>query len=172
MKNTKAMVRNLALAALFAALVTVATALAQIPIPGGMGYIHLGDAMVYLAAVILPFPYAAVAVAVGAGLADFLSGFAVYVLPTALIKALLTLAFTSKKERILTPRNLFAPLIGAVITVVGYGVAEGFLYGWTAAIVQGFLYNAIQALGSAAAFFILGLLLDKANLKNRLRRGL
>lgn len=56
-------------AALFAALVYVGT-MFSIPIPGGQGYMHLGDSLNYLCAVMLPFPYSAAAAAVGAALSD------------------------------------------------------------------------------------------------------
>ena len=53
-------------AALFAAAIAVMTAyMFHIPIPTG-GYIHLGDALIYLAACLLPAPYAAAAAAAAA----------------------------------------------------------------------------------------------------------
>ena len=49
--------------ALFAASITVVTAyMLHIPLPTG-GYIHLGDALIYLAACLLPVPCAAAAAA-------------------------------------------------------------------------------------------------------------
>ena len=46
------------LAALFAAAIALATAyLLHIPLPTG-GYVHLGDTLIYLAACLLPTPYA------------------------------------------------------------------------------------------------------------------
>ena len=57
--------RLLCLAALFAGAIAVTTAyLLHIPIPTG-GYIHLGDALIYLAACLLPAPYAVGAAMVG-----------------------------------------------------------------------------------------------------------
>ena len=74
-------------AALFAAAIAVMTAyMFHIPIPTG-GYIHLGDALIYLAACLLPAPYAAAAAAAGAGLADLLTA-PMWVLPTLIIKPL------------------------------------------------------------------------------------
>ncbi len=96
--------RLLTTTALFAAAITVMTAyMLHIPLPTG-GYIHLGDALIYLAACLLPVPYAAAAAAIGAGLADLLTA-PMWVLPTLVIKAVLVLFFTSKSERILCPRN-------------------------------------------------------------------
>lgn len=57
------------MAALFAAIITVVTAYV-LRIPTGNGYIHLGDSFIFLAASLLPLPYAIAAAAVGAGLAD------------------------------------------------------------------------------------------------------
>ena len=57
----------LIMSALFAAAIAVMTAyLLHIPIPTG-GYIHVGDALIYLAACLLPTPHAVGAAMVGAG---------------------------------------------------------------------------------------------------------
>ena len=62
------------MAALFAAIITVVTAYV-LHIPTGNGYIHLGDSFIFLAASLLPLPYAIAAAAVGAGLADALTAY-------------------------------------------------------------------------------------------------
>ena len=65
--NQQTHLRQLVLTALFASAITVMTAyILHIPIPTG-GYIHLGDALIYLAACLLPAPYAAAAAAQGGG---------------------------------------------------------------------------------------------------------
>ena len=59
--SRKENLHQLTVTALFAAAITVMTAyMLHIPIPTG-GYIHLGDTLIYLAACLLPFPYAAAA---------------------------------------------------------------------------------------------------------------
>ena len=96
----------LAVSAMFAAMVTVTTAyLFHIPIGSNGGYIHVGDAFIYLAAAFLPLPYAAAASAVGAALADVLTGAAVYAIPTLIIKALMVVPFTYKGSRVISRRN-------------------------------------------------------------------
>ena len=61
--------------AMFAAMITLTTAyLFHIPVGVNGGYIHFGDAFIYLAAGLLPMPYACAAAAIGGGLADFVSG--------------------------------------------------------------------------------------------------
>ena len=120
--------RLLCLAALFAGAIAVTTAyLLHIPIPTG-GYIHLGDALIYLAACLLPAPYAVGAAMVGAGLADLLTA-PLWVVPTLLIKALVALLFTSRGPRLLCPRNGAALLLACLLSYLFMsdirGVREG-----------------------------------------------
>ncbi len=75
-------------AALFAALIYVSTRFMQIPIAASGGYIHPGDCLCLLAAWLLPLPYGIAASAIGTMLADLLSGYAVYALPSFIIKAI------------------------------------------------------------------------------------
>ena len=115
--------RLLTTTALFAAAITVMTAyMLHIPLPTG-GYIHLGDALIYLAACLLPVPYAAAAAAIGAGLADLLTA-PMWVLPTLVIKAVLVLFFTSKSECILCPRNWAAVVAAGLFSPAAYALAN------------------------------------------------
>ena len=91
------------MAALFAAIITVVTAYV-LHIPTGNGYIHLGDSFIFLAASLLPMPYAIAAAAVGAGLADALTA-PIWVIATVIIKSLIVLPFTSKKDKIISRRQ-------------------------------------------------------------------
>ena len=62
---------TMAAAGLFAAMITVMTAyICHIPYGANGGYIHFGDALIYLAAVFLPRPYALAAAAIGGGAAS------------------------------------------------------------------------------------------------------
>lgn len=152
--------------AMFAALVTGLTFFPKIPIPGG-GYVHLGDAMIYLAASFLPFPYAIAAAAIGGGLADLLSGYAAYAPFTILVKALLTITFTYKNEKILSKRNFIAPLAGLIITPGIYFATDWILYGIGAA-TPGIIWNVCQAAASMIVFYIVAAAFDKMQLKNKL----
>ena len=67
-------VKYMAVTGLFAAMITIMTAyIAHIPVGVNGGYSHFGDSLIYLAAVLLPTPYALVAAAIGGGLADLLT---------------------------------------------------------------------------------------------------
>ena len=133
----------LTITALFAAAIAVMTAyLLHIPIPTG-GYIHLGDALIYLAACLLPVPYAAAAAAIGAGLADLLTA-PMWVLPTLVIKAVLVLFFPA-----------------------AYALAGCAMTGTMAAFVPQFLGTLIQGIGSGALFIVITPALDGVKLKAR-----
>ena len=72
--------------AIFTAIIVLATSIIKISTGLGEGYIHLGDSIIYLTACILPFPYCLIAGALGGALADIISGFAIWSIPTVIIK--------------------------------------------------------------------------------------
>ncbi len=162
-KKTQTHLKNMVLAALFAAMVYVFTAFVKIPTH--QGYIHIGDGMIYLAAALLPTPYAMAAGAVGAALSDYLSGYAIWVLPTMLIKALTAALFTCKKDTILNKRNLFSLFPASVVCIAGYYLASAAIYGDFGAALADVPTNFIQSLCSAVLFAALGKSLDKMHFK-------
>ena len=83
-------VKKLTFTGLMAALICVLTMFPHIPIPAGSGYIHLGDGMILLAAMVVG-PLAIPAAAIGSALADLFSGYALYAPATAVIKGLVAL---------------------------------------------------------------------------------
>ncbi len=159
---------QLVLTALFAAAITIMTAyMLHIPIPTG-GYIHLGDALIYLAACLLPAPFAAAAAAIGAGLADLLTA-PVWVLPTLMIKAVIVLFFTSKGERLLCRRNIAAVVLAGLFSPAAYALAGCAMAGTMAAFVPQFLGTLVQGVGSGALFIVIAPALDGVKLKARVR---
>ena len=154
--------RYMVTAAALAGVILVATAfLLHIPIGTVGGYIHLGDAIVYLAACLLPTPYAMLAAAVGCGLADLLSGAAVWVIPTVIVKSLMVMLFTCRNPRILCRHNLLAAVVAGLIGITGYYLAEMLIVSSFVAPLASVLPNAIQGVGSAVAFMALGALTDR-----------
>ncbi|WP_330582507.1 TIGR04002 family protein [Suipraeoptans intestinalis] len=167
MKTTSKSVSYLALSGLFAAVITLTTAyFFHIPYGSNGGYIHVGDAFIFLAAVLLPRPYALAAAAIGGGLADLLTAPA-WAVATVIIKMLITLPFTSNSNKILSSRNLFAPFIALMISASGYYLAEGILFGSFLSPLASLIGSAIQGGGSAGVFFLLATVFDKAGLKRR-----
>ena len=168
MKNKKTL--NLALAAVFAALIFLATMI-HIGIGTSGGYIHLGDTLIYLCAAFLPTPYAVMASAVGAGLADIASGAPLWVVPTIIIKSLSALCLTSKKDTLLTTRNYIALFIGAILCCGGYYIAEVLIYNCGFIVpLASIPMNLIQTVSSAILFIAIGVIFDRMGLKNSLSK--
>ncbi len=167
MKNTKT--KLVVLSALLAAVIALCTRFTSIPIFGGMGYVHIGDAFIFLAAAILPKPYAILASACGGALSDLMSGFVAYILPTAIIKALMALMFAGKKrEKLLSKRNFLSILPAIAILVGGYYVAEVIMYQSFISPLIGMVWNLLQGVFSAAGFAVLATALDKTRLRDRI----
>lgn len=157
---------------LFAGLVYLSTWLFHIPVGVSGGYVHFGDAMVYVAATILPTPYAMAASAIGAGLSDLMSpGGAVWLLPTVLIKPLCCLAFTNRRDTALCPRNIAAIFVAGLVTVAGY-LAAGVVIGGVGGAVASIIPNTVQAVGSGICFLALAAVLEKTKLRAALLRRL
>ena len=148
-------------AGLFAAMTALLTSTLHIPV--GNGYIHCGDAVIFLAAAMLPMPYAVAASAVGGMLADLLSGYAVYALPTFLIKGLLALVFAKiGGEQLFCKRRVLSVILCGIVSIIGYWITAVVLYGgWTAQFIGTVPGNAVQAVGSGALYAAVALALQR-----------
>ena len=123
--------------------------------------------MIFLAATILPRPYALAAAAIGGGLADLLTA-PMWFPVTVVVKMLLVPAFTNKSNKIITLRNVAAVVIGYFVSLTGYFIGEYLIFGSWSVLLVSMFSNFIQIGGSAAGFLILGMVFDKAKLKSRL----
>jgi uncharacterized repeat protein (TIGR04002 family) len=162
LKQTDRKIHTYAVSAVFAAIIMVTTAF--IKVPGPFGFMHIGDAVIFLASAILPFPLAAAASAVGAAAADLIAGYPMYILPTIIIKTLMTLTFIGHKKnnKLVNFRNIIAALSASVIGVVGYFAAELILYGNGA--IMSVPFNALQEAAGIAIFIIIGIAIDRSGL--------
>ena len=167
----KGAVQRAVMTAVFAALICLTTAfLLHIPVGTAGGYIHLGDAFIYLAAAFLPTPFAMAAASIGAGLADILTGAPHWALFTVVIKAAMAACFTSKSTKILCVRNTVAAAAAGVVGMVGYYFAEVLLFGnWITPLWSTLTGGTVQAVGGAVLFWVSGAALDRANVKSRLK---
>lgn len=152
---------------LAAAIIFVITFFLRLPV--GDGYIHAGDASIFLASVILPMPYSAVAAVIGSGLADLACGYAVFLPATAVVKALMTLSFGTG-GRILSWRNASAVLVGIFINTAGYYLASSLIYGSFISAMPEIVGNIAEGLCGGVIFFAVGGFLDaKPHLREALR---
>lgn len=168
MNKVNRKVLNMVYAAVFAAMIFALTRFIQIPVPGGAGYLHFGDAMIYIVASTLGGPWALLASALGAAIAD-LSSVAVYAPISAIVKVLIALPFVfvnKKSEKILTPLTICLTIPSGVITVLGYFLGD--LIVNKAYAVADIPMNIVQAVGSAIIFVVISAAFDAAKLKKKL----
>lgn len=154
--------RQIVYTGVFAALICMLT---MLHIPVGNGYIHLGDSLIYVAACMLPMPYGVIAAAIGGGMSDIMSGYAIYALPTLIIKSLLSLTFyglgAQKPATLYNKRSGGASVLCVLITVVGYAITGRILYGSNAAAIETIPGNLMQGIGSAILFFVFAMALSR-----------
>lgn len=150
------------------AMIFVLTVVIHVPAP--TGYVHFGDVLVYVGAMLLGSPWALIAAALGEGLADIISGFPIYVPATVLIKIGLALPFVlaAKRQRqLLSLRSGMLTVLSGALNVGGYFAAD-LIIDKSYAIVN-IPGNLVQAAGSAVIFLILALALDKTGVTEKFR---
>lgn len=170
--NTSNKTKKIVLTALFAAI--ICTTIAFIPrIPTGFngGYIHLGDIFIYLAAVMLPKPYAMIAAGLGAGLADALTGGMVWFIPTIIIKPIMVLFFTSKSDKLLCKRNVLALFMAGFVGCFGYYLAGAIISGNFIAPLATLYLEVIQPVVSGIIFLVVGYAFDKIKIRERISQA-
>lgn len=168
-KKSNLKLRTIVFTGLFAALVCVLT---MLHIPVGNGYIHIGDSLIYLSSMLLPFPCGMIAGGIGGGLSDLFSGYPAYVIPTFVIKvlnSLLIYIIAKQSQKIINVRSVIASVLSGLITVFGYYFVAVILYGGFKAQLATIPGNIFQAVGSAVIFIVLGLAFDSAKLKDKLK---
>ena len=126
-------IRRLAMSGVMAALVFVMTYLPKVPVPVTGGYVHLGDGMVFLAAMLLG-PMGVAASAVGSALSDLVGGYITYLVPTFLIKGVMALIAWKLYKPGKWLQTAIAFIIAEAVMVAGYFVFETVLYGVPAAL--------------------------------------
>ena len=150
--------KDLCLTALFTAIVFVMTFVPKIPIP--LGYAHLGDAAVLLAVVLLGRKQGAIAGAVGSALADLIGGFAIWIVPTLVIKYIMAWIFgiisqNHHNKFVINSGNLTAVFLGLVWMVAAYTIFGAILYDSMEAGLSSTPGLALKALLNAIIFLIL-----------------
>lgn len=158
--------RHICLTALMAAIIYVFTA--YIHVPSHTGYTHVGDGFLYLAASLLPAPFAAAAGAIGAGLADLLSGYGIWAPGTVIIKVLTAFCFTSRCEKLVNKRNVLGILPALLLCVGGYYLYEALITGNFTAPALGIPGYLTQVALSSVVYLALGSALDRAGIKKKL----
>ena len=163
-KKTNMMV----MAALMICLIVLATMFFKMPIPMTHGYVHMGDAMVFVSMLVLGRKYGAAAAAVGSAMGDIFGGFAIWAPWTLAAKGGMVLiaatvimrcAGSERKNHLLlgVPLHQFVAMTcGGLYMAAVYYLAEGLMYGnWIVPLVAGVPWNIAQfAVGIVIAVVI------------------
>jgi uncharacterized membrane protein len=129
--------RDIAIRASFTALVFIATAIIPpIPIAATGGYFNFGETAIYITAFLFGGMTAGFAGGVGSALADLYLGFGSFAPITFVVKGIegMLVGFIGKKRDIRT--RSIALLIGGVVLMSGYFLAETYLFGLPAALEE------------------------------------
>lgn len=155
--------------ALAIALVCVSTMLIQIPIP--LGYMHLGNSCILLISTFFGPITGLLAGGIGSALADLLSGYSQWVLPTFIIKSFMGFAIgylaSGKKNQftVLSLRTLLACIAGVLTMVLGYFLAGTILYGGAAAGAAQIPGLSIEGILGMLLFYAAGIAFEKAHIR-------
>lgn len=126
--------RRIVVTALGMALVCILTMAIKVPLPAE-GYAHLGNFPIFLFAAFFGPLTGFLAGGVGSAMADLLSGFGHWALPTLIIKGIMGLLIgVIAKNKHCTinmgaPRTFFACLLGLIEMTLGYTIAGALMTG-------------------------------------------
>ena len=120
-------VKKLVFTSLFMALIIVCTAYVSVPLPL-VGYVHLGDAFIFLATFILG-PLGVVAAGLGSAIADIIV-YPAYAIATLVVKSLMSITAYAMycvlkkllKKTIIS--EILAGIVGTIVMALGYFIFE------------------------------------------------
>jgi uncharacterized membrane protein len=137
---------KLVLAAALAATTAVATMLVRIPIPATNGYLNFGDIMVFASALLFGRFVGGLAGGIGSAIADMI-GYPLFAPYTLVIKGLEGFVAGSIRDGKSTRRDLLGWLVGAIVMVSGYFLAEAYVMGLGVPAAAGEVpFNVVQVL--------------------------
>lgn len=166
-------VQKLVTAALFTAIICVATIVVQIPSPL-TGYFNLGDCFVLISAWFLGLGYGTLAAGLGSALADIILGYTIYAPATFVIKALMAVAAYLIFKAIQNK-----PFIGKVVSaisaetimVLGYFAYESIILKYGIAAASAIPTNLMQGLVAIIAATALASGMSKSKTLNSILKG-
>lgn len=166
--NTHKKVRQLVLAALFAALCYVMTLVIQVPSPM-QGYVNLGDCAVLLSAWVLGPLYGGAAAGIGSMLADLLTGYGYYAPGTFAIKLLMAVAaalifqaLQNRSSHNLLVSQVASGVVAEIIMVAGYFGYASVLLGKGLAAAASIPGNIVQGVFGLVAAAVVYVILDRS----------
>lgn len=128
--------KKLAMSALMIALIFVCTYTIKIPNPATGGYSHMGDCMIFLAVIVLGKKQGALASGLGGALSDLLSGAAMWVLPTFIIKYIMGWMMGSVLYKNKQHGWIIGAVIGGIWQIIAYTLVKIPMVGGAPAIAS------------------------------------
>lgn len=117
---------QISLIAVFTALIAVTTLAVRIPVPATGGYINLGDAMIFIAALSLGGAVGGLAGGLGSAIADMI-GYPVFAPFTLIIKGLEGFIAGKIADGASAKRDVLAWGAGSIIMIIGYFITEAYV---------------------------------------------
>lgn len=163
--KTNSSVSKLVVTAFMICIIMVSIMFIKIPIPFTQGYVHPGDAMIFLSVLVLGWKRGAVAASFGSMLGDVMGGFAAWAPWTFVIKGVMALILGLMAELafkkagrsrafVITMESIGMVAAGSFMTAAYYA-AEAVMYGNWAVPVLGIPWNIGQfAVGIVLAFVL------------------
>lgn len=153
--------------ALMAAMAFVVTYAIEIPV-GTKAVLHLGDTIVFTGAILLGKRKAALAAALGMGLFDLLSPYAIWAPFTFVIKGVMayiaaSIAFRNEYNGDKIINNIIGFIIAGIWMILGYFIAGGVIYGSFVVAIGDIPGNIIQVAAGIVVSLPLIKALKKAN---------
>jgi len=163
MENNKT--KNLTVLGLLIALVAISTMVIQVPVPATEGYIHLGDSVIFLVAILFGSRRGMIAGGLGSAIADILTGYTHWAIPTLIIKGIMGYLVGKisniDDKNILNTRNIISLIVGVIWMVLGYFLGGAALKGSFLVSATSIPSNLVQGIGGALIFIPLGIALKK-----------
>lgn len=172
MNQNTHLANKLTIAALSIALVCVGTMVIQIPIP--LGYMHFGNICILLVSSLFSPMTGLLAGGIGSALADLLTGYPQWVIPTLIIKGFMGYAASKVMHQkgfseMFSVRTILGAIVAIAIMVLGYFAAGAVLYGsiYTgAAQIPGLTLEGICGI---VGFYVIGLAMEKSHISRWVR---
>lgn len=165
-------IKKLTYGGVAAAFVCITTAVIQIPIP--LGYMHFGNICILLFAYIFSPDIALFAGGVGSALADLITGYPQWIIPTLIIKSLMGFVAGILMHKDHKPlslkkvRTFLGALCGVIIMVAGYTVFGCILYGNVAEGLAQIPGLSTEGIIGIIGYYLLAIALKKTPLVRKL----
>lgn len=148
--NMQVKTKDLVLTSLAMGLVYIATALGfELPALNQGGYTHLGTGMIFTLAILLGAKKGAISGAIGSGLCDLATGYAIWAPTTIITRGIMgyvvgCIARKNGNQGTSNIRNIIAMIVGGIILLIGYYVGEAVTFGNWLTPINSVIPNLIQ----------------------------